>query len=786
MSGFIGARHDKPTSGTYNVTLPVGSVLNGWVLLIACNSSSTATSDAVAGSTLLLAAPSNNMYTRVLAKQLNATDITNGFITVTSTNTSHDFWIIAYDTTIAGFDTANSFPLAASAYGTRGGVTQAFVTAPGVTPNSSGDYCILISLERTTSPPTTVTSITLGTQDYFDEDTVTTNVSALAAHFTGPAAGVSTGPSTITYGGTTSGNAIAFILPTVSTVPPSVTSVRVGGITTGGFKANVDSTNVATGVRLAVSTSAAMTSPVYNSGSATAVDAQGCATLAITGLAANTDYWWQFELDGALLGPIGRAHTLPSAAHPGKYSFIAASCGGNLSNAVSFDHARTRTNPTTGARALFAVHLGDLHYADISTAHPGAESLAFNMDAWRGQFAQSNQAALYREIPTEFTESDHDFGADQAAGAVGNAVFYYQAWRELAAASQPCVPDSVSDPTISGAQGIYRTWTIGQVCYILTDGRGYMDPIAATDNASKSKLGVNQKAWLKATARQAVLAGKVVVWFHEDGWQNINTFVGDDTWRAYSTERQELATYFTANGIASKLLYIHGDWHAVAADDGSHNTWGGFPMVLAAPWNQTTGFTGSQVGWSAGFNPNPTGPSARQYGWFDVDDQPGRVTIAFTGYDATSGTDVAAITMTMQFDTSIVLAATANLAIGGQVQHPATVPLTGSAQLAITGTREADAAVPLAAAAALAITAQRETDALLALDARATLAITGTRQVAAIVALAAAASLSVAPGAAGDAKVWDGSVWRPSTERVWDGSVWRPAVPKQWTGTAWA
>jgi len=71
-------------------------------------------------------------------------------------------------------------------------------------------------------------------------------------------------------------------------------------------------------------------------------------------------------------------------------------------------------------------------------------------------------------------------------------------------------------------------------------------------------------------------------------------------------------------------------------------------------------------------------------------------------------------------------------------------------------------------------------------EAEATLAITGTRQVAVIGALAAAASLAVAPGAAGDAKVWDGSVWRPSTERVWDGSVWRPAVPKQWTGTAWA
>lgn len=688
-AGFIGARHDKPTSGTYNVTLPAGAVLNGWIILLACNSSSTATSDALAGSTLLLAAPSNNMYTRALAKQLTATDITNGFVTLTSTVTSHDLWIGAWDTTIAGFDSSNSFPLGSSFYGTRGGVTQAFVTAPAVTPNGSADYCILISLERTTTPPTTVTSITLGAQDYFNEDTVTTNVSALLGHFTGPASGVPTGSSTITYGGTTSGNAIAFILPTVSVAAPAVTSVRVGGVTTAGFKANIDAINVVAGVRLAVSTSSGMTSPVYNSGSATAVDAQGCATLSITGLTANTDYWWQFELDGFLTGPIGRAHTLPTGSAPGKYSFIATSCGGNNTNAVSFDHARTRTNPTTAIRALFAVHLGDLHYADISTAHPGAESLAFNMTAWRGQFAQVNPAALFREIPTEFTMSDHDFGADQAAGAVGNAVYYYQAWRELGAASQPCVPDTSSDPTISGAQGIYRTWTIGKVCYILTDGRGYMSAIAATDNSSKTKLGTTQKAWLKATALGAVQAGKVVVWLHEDGWQNLNTFVGDDTWRAYSTERQELATYFTTNGIATRLLYIHGDWHALAADNGSHNTWGGFPMVLAAPWNQTTGFTGTQSGWSQGFNPNPTGASAQQYGWFDVDDQPGSVTIAFTGYDATSGTDVAAITMTVVFDLSVSVASTitASGSVSGRTDRAAALAGQITAQAAVAPTQ---------------------------------------------------------------------------------------------------
>lgn len=226
-TGFIAAAHQVPTGATMNLALPAGAVLNGYCLVVIGTSSSTAISDAIAGSTVILSAPANNMYLRVLAKQLTATDISNGFLVVTGTVTSHDFWILAYDTTVTGFDSSNSFPLGPTAYDTRNAVSQTFVTAPSITPNSSGDLVVLISAERTTATGTTVASIGQGTQDYYNEDTVTTNVSLLAAHYTGPASGVATSTDTVTYSGA-SGNAIAFLLPMTTLVG---TSFDLEGIT---------------------------------------------------------------------------------------------------------------------------------------------------------------------------------------------------------------------------------------------------------------------------------------------------------------------------------------------------------------------------------------------------------------------------------------------------------------------------------------------------------------------------------------------------------------------------
>lgn len=226
MAGFIAGTHQRPVAASMNLALPPGSVLNGWVLAVEAEGSGTPVTGAIASSATLLSAAANNMYIQVLAKQLNATDIVNQFLAVTGTTSGHDWWALAYDTSITGFDTANSFPLSASFYGTRGGVTQAFTTAPSVIPNSGSDYVAVLSFERTVGA-TTVSSISQGVQDYYNEDVATSNVSTLAAHFTGPPAGAATGVSTVTYS-SSSGNGLTFLLPmTVPTRDINLTGLAV-------------------------------------------------------------------------------------------------------------------------------------------------------------------------------------------------------------------------------------------------------------------------------------------------------------------------------------------------------------------------------------------------------------------------------------------------------------------------------------------------------------------------------------------------------------------------------
>src|SRR5207249_333807 len=90
------------------------------------------------------------------------------------------------------------------------------------------------------------------------------------------------------------------------------------------------------------------------------------------------------------------------------------------------------------------------------------------------------------------------------------------------------------------------------------------------------------KQWLKDRLSDPNYLVKI--WFHEDAWSNGPTYVGDDTWSAYATERTEIAHYITSNNV--NVAYICGDLHVLAADNGT-NVEGGFPVHVVSPIDQT-------------------------------------------------------------------------------------------------------------------------------------------------------------------------------------------------------
>jgi alkaline phosphatase D len=423
------------------------------------------------------------------------------------------------------------------------------------------------------------------------------------------------------------------------TMYQEVLSRWVGAVTPTAFTVTARVVNTSV-VRLKVSTASdLLTSPAFSTSSAP--DANGVVKLTISGLAADTAYFYGLELDGTIDTPMnGKARTYPVAGSPASFSFWAASCARNFSNHAVFDAIRTRTG-TGGRPALFGQHLGDMHYRDIV-----ANDQALMHRAFDEVQAAPRQQRLMAEIPMHYTWSDHDSGG--GPNNDGTAVAH--------AAAQAAYRVRVPSYPLEAADnaGIYFSYVIGRVRFIVTDGRSYASPIAATDDASKTKLGTLQKEWLKSELLQPE---PVKVWFHEDSWITGATFVGDDTWNAYGTERAELAGVITANHV--NVVIPYGDIHILGADSGVH-TAGGVPVFVCAPLDQTT-FAGNGT-YSAGTYPAP--PSdvtySQQYGWFNLTDDGAHITIAFTGYDS-GGT--ARITKTVTFDTQVV---------GGQVWNAST------------------------------------------------------------------------------------------------------------------
>jgi alkaline phosphatase D len=387
-----------------------------------------------------------------------------------------------------------------------------------------------------------------------------------------------------------------------------------GGATATGFVGSSRTIGTAS-VRMKVSTTSdLLTSPVYSS-AATPESTSGLALMSIGGLAADTVYYYGFELDGTVDPQfVGHVRTAPTAGSQASFSFVAASCARTFSNHVVFDAMRTHTG-VGGRTAAFFQHLGDRDYRDIVANTP-----ALFQRSWDESLSCPRQQSLMSSLSTSYIWSDHDSGG--GSNNDGTAVAHASAQ----AVYRLRVP-TYSLPAADNA-GTYFSYVWGRVRFICTDGRSYMSPIANTDDSSKTKLGATQKAWLKT---QLSMPEPIKVWFHEDSWNNGTTYTGDDTWSAYSTERTEIASYINTNGIL--CVIVHGDLHCLGADDGSHSP-GGIPVYICAPMDQTT-YAGNGT-YSSGTYPNPTDGAvySQLFGWFDVTDNGGSIVLDYRGYDS--------------------------------------------------------------------------------------------------------------------------------------------------------
>ena len=334
----------------------------------------------------------------------------------------------------------------------------------------------------------------------------------------------------------------------------------------------------------------------------------------LAGLAPRTTYHYALEVNGRI-DPTqsGRFRTFGD----GPFSFRVALGGCALTGSNHPVFASIRK-----ARPDLFLHLGDMHYEDIAATSPGPFR-----DAYRTVHSAPRQARLYRSTALAYMWDDHDYGPNNSSRRAPGRPAAQQVYREYV----PHSPLARNDR----ARPIYQAFTVGRVRFLLTDLRSARTPNDAPDSL-KTMMGTDQKAWFKAQLARAVERYPVVAWVSSVPW--IGDGDSEDRWAGFARERRELATYIDSIGAADQLVFLSGDAHMVALDDGTHNQYGrpgggGFPVVHAAALDQLGSVKGGP--YTHGPFPNPVALFGRTDGQFvlmDVQDAGGNeVCITWTG-----------------------------------------------------------------------------------------------------------------------------------------------------------
>ncbi|QKW15389.1 alkaline phosphatase D family protein [Verrucosispora sp. NA02020] len=424
----------------------------------------------------------------------------------------------------------------------------------------------------------------------------------------------------------------AWLGPAVPT--PTVGHVWVGAVTHDSTLVSYGTSHIGS-ARLVVSTSEALSSPVYSS--AVSPDSDGFVKLTRGSLAVDTPYYFGIEADGVLLeAGRGSFRTDPTPGSPASFSVAFGSCQQTNSNAETFSKIANRVGPYGKARRM--LHEGDLHYRDFGAGTTAADVVA----QYKTSLSTANMMQLLSTVPTAYVWDNHDWGGtDSNAAAPAGPV--------LAAAYRQVVPHYPL--ATAGAVAIHQSWAIGRVRFIALDTRSQRSDRTLTESSSKTMLGSEQKAWFRAQLQQPeplkiVMSG---IYWRRDA-------VNGDRWGSYQTEWAEIRDWVAAQGAAiGKVLVVSGDRHALYADDGTGGTGGGtyWPNVGGAAFDQ--GSSQPYETWTHGYYYGVHQANLRAYGWLDIEDSGASITVAYSGI--TSADDVVRVSMTVEVPAAAALPA---------------------------------------------------------------------------------------------------------------------------------
>lgn len=332
-----------------------------------------------------------------------------------------------------------------------------------------------------------------------------------------------------------------------------------GANTSTTIQVTVALTASAASCRLVYSTNSGFSSQSF--GSAAAPNVRNYVKLALSGLTANTHYYYRVEIDGVIDTDFtGQFKTLPTEGVSANFQIAYSTCNTTGSDYRVFDGIAAR-------QPIQFLHLGDKHYGDIAI---NDEQLF--RDEHEANFAITRQKAMHQVVAVNHMWDDHDYGANDSdrtspSRAASRAVF-----GEL-------VPTYPLNETNAG---VYQSWYIGRVLVIMTDNRYHRDPNSQVDSATKTMIGSAQKTWLKSKFLEAAENDtRLIIWANTQMW-SLGPNNDGEHWGKYEYEKGELVDYMNLVDCP-QVVQISGDLHNTMAQIAYRKNGRSFPILQAAP-----------------------------------------------------------------------------------------------------------------------------------------------------------------------------------------------------------
>jgi alkaline phosphatase D len=367
-----------------------------------------------------------------------------------------------------------------------------------------------------------------------------------------------------------------------------------------------------------VATDAALTQVVARLDASTDASRDHTLKLDVTGLAANTTYYYQFSASEAgttVLSPLGRTRTLPTGS-TARLRLAVLSCS-DFSKGFFNVYRRVAER----ADLDLVVHLGDYIYergdaAGNDRAVEPPTSLRTLAD-YRMRHALHKRdpdlQELHRQHPMVAMWDDHDIASDaNVSGSIAHNAAVDGPWvARVATALQAYMewmPLRVQDPT--DPRRAYRSFAIGNlVDFHLLETRvlgrspqlpgnqtllpGTFRQIDAFTDTRREMLGAEQQAWLAAGLQASTARWKFVaqgVQMSQVTLDNGSLFMNADQWDGYQPARERLFNLFKGDGTQpgiGNVVVLSGDAHAsfgadLVADPYSTN-------LAAGGYNPSTG-----------------------------------------------------------------------------------------------------------------------------------------------------------------------------------------------------